>query len=634
MFMNYGFFRVAAVSPVLKVADPTFNANEIIKSIELAASKDVKLLVTPELSITGYTCADLFFTNSLYEQAIDSLKVIAKSTLKYDMVVIVGMPIRYFNKLYNCAVVLSKGKILGFIPKQYIANYNEFYEKRWFASGKDFCECKEINLCSSNIKIGSQLFDLGNGVILGIELCEDLWTPCPPSSELALQGANLIVNLSASDEYVSKNKYRRDLIRNQSARCISAYVYSGASVCESTTDLLFGGSLFISENGTILAEGERFSRESTMIVSDVDIEKLNHLRINNSTFENHLSSSPVTYSKIENDENDLLYRNVDKMPFVPTDAVKRSERCREIIDIQANALATRISYVGSDGVIIGLSGGLDSTLALLVSCRSMEILGKNNKSILCVTMPGFGTTGSTLNNALNLAKALGTEIKTIDIKDACSIHLKDIGHETDTHDITYENAQARERTQILFDMANMYGKLLVGTGDLSELAMGWCTYNADQMSMYAVNASIPKTLVRYLIEYMADTFTSETADILHEILETPISPELLPPDKEGNISQKTEEVIGKYDLIDFILYNFIRFGFSKKKLKFLACKAFRNVYSVEYIEKEIDIFFKRFFSNQFKRSCMPDAPKVGSVSLSPRGDWRMPSDAAVEDYLK
>ncbi len=632
--MNYGFFRVAAVSPKLKVASPTFNAKEIIKSIELAASKGAKLLVTPELSITGYTCADLFFTDSLYEQAIESLKLIKKCTSKYDMAVIVGMPFRYLNKLYNCAVVISNGKILGVVPKQYIANYNEFYEKRWFASGKDFSECKEINLCSSNIRIGSQLFDLGNGVILGVEICEDLWAPCPPSSELALQGANLIVNLSASDEYVSKNEYRRDLIRNQSARCISAYLYSGASVCESTTDLLYGGPLFIAENGTILDEGERFSRESAMIISDVDIEKLNHLRMNNSTFENHLSSIPVIFSEIRNEENDLLYRNVDKMPFVPSNTVKRSERCREIIDIQANALATRISYVGSDGVIIGLSGGLDSTLALLVSCRSMEILGKNNKSILCVTMPGFGTTDSTLNNALNLAKSLGAEIKTVDIKDACNMHLKDIGHSVDTQDITYENSQARERTQILFDMANLYGKLLVGTGDLSELAMGWCTYNADQMSMYAVNASIPKTLVRYLIEYMADTFTSETSNILHEILETPISPELLPPDKEGNIAQKTEEVIGKYDLIDFILYNFIRFGFSKKKLKFIAKKAFSNIYSDEYIENEIDIFFKRFFSNQFKRSCMPDAPKVGSVSLSPRGDWRMPSDAEVEDYLK
>ncbi|MCD7722794.1 MAG: NAD(+) synthase [Clostridiales bacterium] len=630
--MNYGFFRTAAASLQIRVANPSYNKCEIIKAVDIAASQGAKLLVTPELSVTGYTCADLFFTNSLYTAAMAALGEITAHTKGLDIVVIVGAPLRYHNSLYNCAVVISGGKILGAVPKTHIANYNEFYEKRWFAPGTDFKECKDINICSFDVKIGSQLFDLGGGAVLGIELCEDLWVPCPPSGTLAMQGANIIANLSASDEYVSKAEYRRELIRNQSARCIASYIYAGACVSESTTDLLFGGALFAAENGAVLAEGERFTRGGSAIYADVDIEKLCHLRLNNTSFEN-ISCPYMVNAPVNNAENDLKYRYIDKKPFVPADDERRAERCREILSIQAQALATRLAHVGSDGVVIGISGGLDSTLALIVSCRAMEILGKKSKDILCITMPGFGTTGRTYNNALKLARQLKTTVREISIKDACLLHFKDIGHSEEERDITYENVQARERTQVLFDMANKHKKLLVGTGDLSELAMGWCTYNADHMSMYGVNASVPKTLVRYLVEYAADSFDKETAAVLYDILATPVSPELLPPDENGNISQKTEESIGSYELHDFFLYNFVRFGFSAEKLSCLAKKAFAGCYGADEIDKTLQIFFKRFFANQFKRSCVPDSPKVGSVSLSPRGDWRMPSDASVADYL-
>lgn len=631
--MNYGFFRVAAASLKLKVANPSYNKEEIKKAIDKAVSEDVRLLVTPELSITGYTCADLFFTKALQEAADEALKDLAVYTQGKNIAVVVGLPVAFYNSLYNCAVVLMNGGILGIVPKTHMANYNEFYEKRWFASGKQFEICQGINLYGFETKIGNQIFDLGGGAVLGIEICEDLWVPNPPSSKLVQHGANIIVNLSASDEYVSKAEYRRDLIANQSARCICGYVYAGASVYESTTDLVFSGATLVAENGAVLAEGERFSRDNVVTIADIDVEKLNSLRLNNMSFEN--SSDGIGFSKhsIDNKNNDLKYRFVDSHPFVPADDEKRRERCREIFSIQAAGLAKRIEHVGSSGAVIGISGGLDSTLALLVAVEAMKLLGKSNSDILGITMPGFGTTDRTYNNAIDLMKCLGVTVKEISIKNACIQHMKDIEHDADIKDITYENTQARERTQILFDMANKHGKLLVGTGDLSELAMGWCTYNGDHMSMYGVNASVPKTLVRYLVEYVAGISEKKTADILYDVLDTPVSPELLPPDENGKIAQKTEENIGPYELHDFFLYHFVRFGFSKEKLQLLAEKAFNRKYESEEISKWLGVFLKRFFISQFKRSCIPDSPKVGSVSLSPRGDWRMPSDASFADYL-
>lgn len=632
--MNYGFLRAAAASLKLKPADPEFNKNEIIRAIDEAVKNETRLLVTPELSVTGYTCADLFFSKALYNSAMSALVEIAEYTNGKNIAVLVGVPVEYKNSLYNCAAVLVNGVVAGLVPKIHIANYNEFYEKRWFASGADFKTAQDIEFCGFNTKIGPQLFDLGDGAILGVELCEDLWVPCPPSGELSLSGANIIANLSASDEYASKAQYRRELVSNQSARCICGYVYAGASVFESTTDLLFGGALFAAENGTVLAEGERFQRKTNIIYADIDVEKINTLRVKNMSFENNSQQVEILDAKVENNSNDLKFRYVDAHPFVPDNDDKRRERCREIFSIQAGALAKRLEHVGSTGAVVGISGGLDSTLALLVCTKAMSLLGKENSDILGVTMPGFGTTGRTYNNALKLMNCLGVTVSEVDIKEACMLHMRDIEHDADIHDITYENTQARERTQVLFDLANKHGKLLVGTGDLSELAMGWCTYNGDHMSMYGVNASVPKTLVRYLVDYVASVSEKDTADVLYDILDTPVSPELLPPDENGNIAQKTEENIGPYELHDFFLYNFIRFGFSKEKLIRLALKAFDNKYSEDTVEKWADVFIKRFFISQFKRSCVPDSPKVGSVSLSPRGDWRMPSDASFAAFIK
>lgn len=632
--MNYGFLRAAAASLKLKPADPEFNKNEIIRAIDEAVKNETRLLVTPELSVTGYTCADLFFSKALYNSAMSALGEIAEYTNGKNIAVLVGVPVEYKNSLYNCAAVLVNGVVAGLVPKIHIANYNEFYEKRWFASGADFKTAQDIEFCGFNTKIGPQLFDLGDGAILGVELCEDLWVPCPPSGELSLSGANIIANLSASDEYASKAQYRRELVSNQSARCICGYVYAGASVFESTTDLLFGGALFAAENGTVLAEGERFQRKTNIIYADIDVEKINTLRVKNMSFENNSQQVEILDAKIENNSNDLKFRYVDAHPFVPDNDDKRRERCREIFSIQAGALAKRLEHVGSTGAVVGISGGLDSTLALLVCTKAMSLLGKENSDILGVTMPGFGTTGRTYNNALKLMNCLGVTVREVDIKEACMLHMRDIEHDADIHDITYENTQARERTQVLFDLANKHGKLLVGTGDLSELAMGWCTYNGDHMSMYGVNASVPKTLVRYLVDYVASVSEKDTADVLYDILDTPVSPELLPPDENGNIAQKTEENIGPYELHDFFLYNFIRFGFSKEKLIRLALKAFDKKYSEDTVEKWADVFIKRFFISQFKRSCVPDSPKVGSVSLSPRGDWRMPSDASFAAFIK
>lgn len=630
---NYGFLRTAASSLKLKVADISFNTSAIKEAVDSAVSKDVRLLVTPELSITGYTCADLFFTNVIIRQSERAVAELKDYIKDKNIVLVVGAPIPFFNKLYNCAVVIDKDGVKGIVPKKYLANYNEFYEKRWFASGFDFVSAQPIAYAGDETKIGDMIFDLGDGAVLGIELCEDLWVPNPPSSSLVLSGANVIANLSASDEYVSKAQYRRDLISNQSARCVCAYIYSASSVYESTTDLVFSGATFVCENGTLLSEGERFLRENVLTVADVDIQKLNTQRRNNMSFENKNDEVALVKLNVDNKNNDISFRYIDPSPFVPSSESERALRCREIFAIQASGLAKRIEHVGSSGVVVGISGGLDSTLALLVSVEAMKLLGKKNSDILGVTMPGFGTTDRTYQNAIDLMKSLGVTIKEISIKDACILHMKDIEHDSEIKDITYENTQARERTQILFDLANKHGKLLVGTGDLSELAMGWCTYNGDHMSMYGVNASVPKTLVKYLVEYVANISDKKTADILFDVLDTPVSPELLPPDENGNIAQKTEDNIGPYELHDFFLYNFVRFGYEKEKLALLALKAFDGKYDEQTVNKWLAVFIKRFFISQFKRSCIPDSPKVGSVSLSPRGDWRMPSDASFNMFI-
>lgn len=630
---NYGFLRTAASSLKLKVADISFNTSAIKEAVDSAASKDVRLLVTPELSITGYTCADLFFTNVIIRQSERAVAELKDYIKDKNIVLVVGAPIPFFNKLYNCAVVIDKDGVKGIVPKKHLANYNEFYEKRWFASGFDFVSAQPIAYAGDETKIGDMIFDLGDGAVLGIELCEDLWVPNPPSSSLVLSGANVIANLSASDEYVSKAQYRRDLISNQSARCVCAYIYSASSVYESTTDLVFSGATFVCENGALLSEGERFLRENVLTVADVDIQKLNTQRRNNMSFENKNDEVALVKLNVENKNNDISFRYIDPSPFVPSSESERALRCREIFAIQASGLAKRIEHVGSSGVVVGISGGLDSTLALLVSVEAMKLLGKKNSDILGVTMPGFGTTDRTYQNAIDLMKSLGVTIKEISIKDACILHMKDIEHDSEIKDITYENTQARERTQILFDLANKHGKLLVGTGDLSELAMGWCTYNGDHMSMYGVNASVPKTLVKYLVEYVANISDKKTADILFDVLDTPVSPELLPPDENGNIAQKTEDNIGPYELHDFFLYNFVRFGYEKEKLALLALKAFDGKYDEQTVNKWLAVFIKRFFISQFKRSCIPDSPKVGSVSLSPRGDWRMPSDASFNMFI-
>lgn len=630
---NYGFLRTAASSLKLKVADISFNTSAIKEAVDSAVSKDVRLLVTPELSITGYTCADLFFTNVIIRQSERAVAELKDYIKDKNIVLVVGAPIPFFNKLYNCAVVIDKDGVKGIVPKKHLANYNEFYEKRWFASGFDFVSAQPIAYAGDETKIGDMIFDLGDGAVLGIELCEDLWVPNPPSSSLVLSGANVIANLSASDEYVSKAQYRRDLISNQSARCVCAYIYSASSVYESTTDLVFSGATFVCENGALLSEGERFLRENVLTVADVDIQKLNTQRRNNMSFENKNDEVALVKLNVENKNNDISFRYIDPSPFVPSSESERALRCREIFAIQASGLAKRIEHVGSSGVVVGISGGLDSTLALLVSVEAMKLLGKKNSDILGVTMPGFGTTDRTYQNAIDLMKSLGVTIKEISIKDACILHMKDIEHDSEIKDITYENTQARERTQILFDLANKHGKLLVGTGDLSELAMGWCTYNGDHMSMYGVNASVPKTLVKYLVEYVANISDKKTADILFDVLDTPVSPELLPPDENGNIAQKTEDNIGPYELHDFFLYNFVRFGYEKEKLALLALKAFDGKYDEQTVNKWLAVFIKRFFISQFKRSCIPDSPKVGSVSLSPRGDWRMPSDASFNMFI-
>jgi NAD+ synthase (glutamine-hydrolysing) len=632
------FIRVAAACPVTSVADVDFNLNNIMLCVDEALNKNAKLVVFPELSITSYTCGDLFLNDQLYSKALEGLKTLCDFSSSKDILIAVGAPLAYKNSLYNCAYIIFKGSVLGIVPKSYIPNYTEFYEKRWFSLGLEIRD-KIIELpFQKAVPFGTNIIFKSGSFKFGFEICEDLWVTIPPSSHLALAGANIIGNLSASNEVVSKADYRRSLVEAQSARCMASYIYASSGVLESSTDLVFSGHLLIGENGAIISQNQRFQRSNEVITSIIDIEKLNNERRKNVSF----SDSHRLYS-VETKEIEFQFestnigafdKHVNKHPFVPANEYQREERCKEIFNIQASGLAKRLQHTGLKKVVLGISGGLDSTLALLVAIKTFDILKLSRKDIITVTMPGFGTTDRTYANAVNLCRNLGTDLREVNIVPACLQHFKDIGHDESIHDVTYENVQARERTQILMDLSNKEGGILVGTGDLSELALGWATYNGDHMSMYSVNCSVPKTLVRYLVNYAANNeFNEETSKILLDILDTPVSPELLPKDQNGEIVQKTEELVGPYELHDFFLYYFIRQGASPDKILYLAKHAFRENYSESTIEHWFDKFIRRFFTQQFKRSALPDGPKVGTVSLSPRGDWRMPSDASYNSFI-
>ena len=634
----YGFVRCASAVPKLRVADCKYNTGEIIKLISAAAQKDVELLAFPELCVTGYTCADLFFQSSLITAAEESLSLIAEATKGKNIVVVVGLPINIGNSLYNCSVAIYDGDILGAVPKTYIPNYGEYYEKRWFKSGKGLKG--GIALCGQSVPIGCNLLFAAEGIenfTFGIEICEDLWAAIPPSSRLALAGAAIIVNTSASNELATKNEYRTSLVANQSARCICGYVYSSAGIGESTQDMVFSGHSLICENGSLLIEGDRFSLDSSLIMADIDTELLVNDRRKNTSFSEGSSFDPeiISFGMYERNKDDLE-RFIRPQPFVPNDDRELNSRCSDIFNIQAAGLVKRISHTKAKSLVIGISGGLDSTLALLVAIKACDYLDMSRKSVIGVTMPGFGTTDRTYNNAISLMGALGVTIREIPIAKATTQHFSDIGHDPDVHDVTYENSQARERTQILMDLANKENGLVVGTGDLSELALGWATYNGDHMSMYGVNSGVPKTLVRMLIKWTVrfGSLDSITTKILKDILDTPVSPELLPPDENDNINQKTEDIVGPYELHDFFLYYVVRCGFTPAKIYFLAKNAFSGVYDETTILKWLKNFYRRFFAQQFKRSCLPDGPKVGTISLSPRGDWRMPSDASARLWLE
>lgn len=632
-----GFIRVGAIVNKLALANPLKNAEVIIKEIKKAETLGVSIVTTPELSFTGYTCGDLFLQEQLLDDSIKALEQVLNETKDIDIISILGMPLRHDNQLFNCAVVITKGKILGVIPKTYIPNYQEFYEARWFSSSKE--------LITEEIEILGQLVPITTNILFqdktlkeatfGIEICEDLWTVNPPSNNHALAGATMIFNLSSSNELIGKQEYRKSLVSSQSARTISAYIYASSGVMESTSDILFGGASMIYENGSILAENKRFELESNIITADIDVLKLANDRIKNKSFMKNTNLEEYKIIKLDIKDNiKELNREYKEYPFVPSNELERNKRCEEIIEIQSTALARRLIQVGNPKCVIGMSGGLDSTLAFLVIVKAYEKLKRNPKDIIGITMPGFGTTDRTYQNSIDLVKEYGGTLKEISIKDAALLHMKDIGLPETDRSITYENIQARERTQILMDVANMENGLVIGTGDLSELALGWCTYNGDHMSMYAVNTSIPKTLVRYLVAWVKDTTDGKKKEVLQDILDTPISPELLPPDEAGNILQKTESSIGPYVLHDFYLYHFLRYGATPKKIYTLAKHTFKNSFSKEEIKKWLKVFIRRFFTQQFKRNCIPDGVKVGSISLSPRGDLRMPSDASMEAWLK
>ncbi len=645
--MNQGYLRVAAVAPQVNVADCEFNCNEIIKWIERLEGRNAKIIVFPELSVTSYTCGDLFHSETLLDAAVRGIERIAEHTTTHDVLVVVGAPLRHRGTLYNCAVAIYAGEVVAVIPKTYIPNYNEFYEKRWWASGDYLPADSSIRVGDCYAAFGTKQLIAAFGTKIGFEICEDLWSPIPPSSRASLAGASIIVNLSASNDLIGKYSYLTGLIKQQSARCLAAYIYAGAGYGESSTDLVFDGKTIIAENGTILDCNDRWSTHDSMAIADIDLKALSYDRLHSTTFADcALVEQVEPYHEtllvnMHHDEpfdtpyfDDELIRHIDPHPFVPDSDTIIDARCEEIINIQVAGLARRLAATHTENLVIGISGGLDSTLALLVAVKTFDRLKLDRSGIVGVTMPGFGTTGRTYNNALTLMRTLSITMREISIVPAVKQHFADISHPIDTHDVTYENSQARERTQLLMDIANQVGGMVLGTGDLSELALGWATYNGDHMSMYGVNAGIPKTLVHHLVRWFALRSVDAAERIaLNDIVDTPISPELIPADEHGNIKQKTEDLVGPYELHDFVLYYVLRYGFSPQRIFFMAQKAFAGTYDDDTIRHWMRTFYRRFFNQQFKRSCLPDGPKVGSVCLSPRGDWRMPSDATASLWL-
>ena len=631
--MRDGFVKVAAGTPKIRVADCDYNAGQIIALMKEAAAQGVKVLALPELCVTGYTCGDLFLQPTLLDGAERALGRILEETRGLDMLTALGLPVRRKNKLYNCAVIIQRGAILALVPKTHIPNYGEFYEARWFSVPSEAIDGLEFTLAGLPVRMAAHpLVECWTvpGLVIGVEICEDLWAPAPPSVRLAAEGATLVLNLSASDEVAGKADYRRALVTGQSARCLCAYVYADAGEGESSTDLVFAGHNMIAENGTLLAES-RFS--TGLAISEIDVQRLAYERQRMNTYAFPSGDGYIfsDYCKFEQEET-VLTRPISPTPFIPADAGDRAQRCEEILTIAALGLKKRLEHTNSACAVVGLSGGLDSTLAILITAKAFDMLGRDRKGILAVTMPCFGTTRRTRSNAELLALELGADFREVNISKAVERHFADIGQSMDDQSVTFENGQARERTQVLMDLANQRGGLVIGTGDLSELALGWATYNGDHMSMYAVNASIPKTLVRHLVAYEADRLGGRAGEVLRDILDTPVSPELLPP-KDGEISQKTEDLVGPYELHDFYLYYAIRWGFPPRKVFRLAGYALGDRYDRETLLKWLKNFYRRFFSQQFKRSCLPDGPKVGSVTLSPRGDWRMPSDAVAKLWL-
>ena len=630
---DFGFVRVAAAVPALHVADCRQNAQEVKRQISEAIEEGVEVICFPELTLTGYTCADLFFTQQLQQDALAALEDVCAYTREKPIIVLIGAPLQVDNNLFNCAFVMTDGEVLGVVPKINLPNTGEFYEKRWFTSGRAWqrsADAETIELWSGDVPFGTDLLFTTRHYCFGIEICEDLWSPLPPSTQLAIQGAELIFNLSSSNCLVGKNAFRRQMITQQSARVHCGYVYTSSGVGESTTDVVFSGSTYIAEDGAMLSEGERFQRVSDMIIQEIDIERLRTERQRNTNFTSdkvgHYRKINVAPIEREEDFTEPLHRTFSVTPFLPAKA-NEDEYCMDVLAIQTNGLMRRWQHTHAETVVVGISGGLDSTLALLVCVQAADRLGYDHSRVIGITMPGFGTSDRTHDNALALMDQLGVTTYEIPIREVVTQHLNDIGHDIDNHDITYENAQARSRTLILMDMANKYNGIVVGTGDLSELALGWATYCGDQMSMYGVNAGIPKTLVRYMVRYAAENlFGEETRRTLMDIIDTPVSPELLPTDEAGNIAQITEDKVGPYELHDFFIYYFLHYGFTREKIAYMAIQAFADVYDEETIRKWLNVFMQRFFRQQFKRSCMPDGPKVVAVSLSPRGDWRMPSD--------
>ena len=643
----FEYYRVGAAVPDVKVADVEYNKAKIIEKIDEAMSHDVKIIAFPELSITGYTCSDLFMQTSLLDMSRKALADIVSYSENIDMVIVVGAPIRLSYQLYNAGIVIYRGVIYGVHIKTFLPNYNEFYEKRWFSSASDL-DITEISVhdiidCDEDydIPVGNNLIFHINDMCFGLEICEDIWAPVSPSTWEAMAGAELIINLSASNDTIGKRSFRQSLIRSHSTALMCSYLYASAGAGESSTDLIFSGHSMIAENGRIIAENDEIADNDYLLVSDLDMGKIKADRLKGKTFKDAytLYGQSILIREVfiecnEDITSDGSKYNINPHPFIPSDISRRKKRCKDIFDMQVGGLAKRLSVTGSK-MVIGVSGGMDSTLALLVAAQTLKKLGKPMTDLVGITMPAFGTTDRTYNNSLELMSTLGISTKTIPIKDACLKHYEDIGHDTEIKDITFENVQARERTQVLMDYANKIGAIVVGTGDLSELALGWCTYNADQMSMYGVNASIPKTLVKWLIDSVIEyNMFPDSSEVLKDIIDTPISPELLPPDENGNIAQKTEDTVGPYELHDFFLYYVMRYGFSPSKIYYMAKRAFANAYDEETIKKWLNTFYRRFFNQQFKRSCMPDGVKVGSVCLSPRGDWRMPSDAVNSLWIK